>query len=142
MLELLNSMLRLSAAVTVFSMQEVQTAVDGAPPKESVEKLREMIDSLAAAVSSKINESKRPTLDSLSNLGHDFVGRTQEVVGKTQEAVGRTMETLKVPSMSPRKIVHSTNEAVKSTTDWLDGIVKPAHSASEPKAAEEALAGR
>lgn len=142
MLELLNSMLRLSAAVTVFSMQEVQTAVDGAHPKESVEKLREMIDSLAEAVTSKINESKRPTLDSLSNLGQDFVGRTQEVVGKTQEAVGRTMETLKVPSMSPRNIVQSTNDAVKSTTDWLDGIVRPSHSASEPKSAEEALAAK
>jgi hypothetical protein len=135
MLELLNSMLRLSAAVTVYSMQEVQTAVDGAAPKESVDKLREMIDSLAEAVSSKINESKRPTLDSLSNLGHDFVGRTQEVVGKT-------IETLKVPAMSPRNIVQSTNDAVKSTTDWLDGIVKPTHNSSEPKAAEEALAGR
>jgi hypothetical protein len=142
MLELLNSMLRLSAAVTVYSMQEVQTAVDGAHPKESVDKLREMIDSLAAAVSSKINESKRPTLDSLSNLGHDFVDRTQEVVGKTQDAVGRTIETLKVPAMSPRHIVHSTNEAVKSTSDWLDGIVKPTHSASEPKSAEQALAGK
>jgi hypothetical protein len=140
MLKLLNSMLRLSAAVTVYSMQEVQTAVDGVHPRESVDKLREMIDSLADAVTSKINESKRPTLDSLSNLGHDFVDRTQEVVGKTQDAVDRTIETLKVPAMSPRNIVHTTNLAVKSTTDWLDGIVKPS-SASEPKkVAEVALA--
>lgn len=136
MLELLNSMVRLSAAVTVYGMQEVQSAVGAVDPQESVDKLRDMIDSMAAAVSSKIDEKRRPTLESISNLGRDVVDRT----------VGRTMDTLSdklnVPSMSPRDLAQSTSDAVKSTSDWLDGIVKPHPTtlAGEPVAAEEVLA--
>jgi hypothetical protein len=137
MLELLNSMVRLSAAVTVFGMQEVQSAVGSADPTESVDKLRAMIDSMANAVSSKIDESKRPTLDSFSSLGKNVVDRT---VGRTMDTLN---DTLNVPSMSPKDIVQSTSDAVKSTSDWLGKIVKPAAepAASEPKVAEEALAG-
>jgi hypothetical protein len=135
MLELLNSMVRLSAAVTVYGMQEVQTAVGSVDPAISVDKLRDMIDTMATAVTSKIDEKRRPTLESFSNLGRDVVDRT---VGRTMDTLS---DTLKVPSMSPRDIVQSTSDAVKSTSDWLSGIVKPATAAaSEPKAAEEALA--
>ena len=41
MQETLNSLVRLSAAMTVFGMQQVQTAVGSADTKESVDKLRE-----------------------------------------------------------------------------------------------------
>jgi hypothetical protein len=136
MLELLNSMVRLSAAVTVYGMQEVQGAVGSVDPEQSLDKLRDMIDSLTAAVASKIDDQRRPTLDSFSTLGKDVVDRT----------VGRTVDTLtdklNVRSMSPRDLVKSTNDAVKSTSDWLDGIVKPrpVPISSEPVAAGDALA--
>lgn len=120
MLELLNSLVRLSAAVTVYGMQEVQSAAGSVDPEKSIEKLRDMIDTLANSVSSKIDERRRPILDSFSHLGHSVVDRT----------VGRTMDTLtntlNVPSMKPHDIMQSTSDAVKSTSDWLGGIVKPA----------------
>ena len=132
MMELLNSMVRLSAAVTVYSMQEVQEAVDSVNPQESIDKLREMIDSVASAVTAKIDESRRPTLESFSKLGKD-------VVGRTQDAVDRTMETLKVP-VSAHGIVQGTTDAARSASDWLDGIVKPRHTrAAEPREAEDVL---
>lgn len=66
MLELLNSLVRLSAAMTVYGMQEVQTAAGSVHPEKSVEKLREMIDSLANSLSSRIDETRRPILDNLN----------------------------------------------------------------------------
>jgi hypothetical protein len=130
MQELLNSMVRLSAAMTVFGMQQVETAVGSVDATESMNKLREVIDAMAAAVSSKIDESKRPTLDSVSNLGHDVVGRTMS-----------SMNAIKVPSINPREIVQNTSEMVSKTSDWLDKMVKPSPATtSEPKPAEEALA--
>jgi len=137
MVELLNSMVRLSAAVTVFGMQEVQSAVGTVNPTESVDKLREMIDSLTTAVSSKIDESKRPTLESISNLGKNVVDQT---AGRTMEILN---DKLNVPSMLPKDIVQSTTDAVKSTSDWLGGIVKPVAGplSGESKATEPVLAG-
>lgn len=126
MVELLNSMVRLSAAVTVFGIQEVQSAVGAVDTKESMDQLRGMIDAMTNAVTSRIDENRRSTVKSISNLGEDVVSRT--------------VDTLNVPSISPREFVKSTADMVKSTSDWLDGIVKPAPAASEPKSAEEALA--
>src|SRR6266850_3758065 len=120
MQETLNSLVRLSAAMTVFGMQQVQTAVGSADTKESVDKLREVIDAMAAAVSAKIDESKLPTLDSISSLGHDVVDRT--------------MDSLKVPTMNPLEILKNTTGMVKTTSDWLDGFVRAAApGSSEPK---------
>ena len=119
MLELLNSLVRLSAAVTVYGMQEVQTAAGSVSPTESVEKLREMIDSMANTITGKIDASKRPTLDSFSTLGRNVVDQT---VGRTLDTLNHTLH---VPSMSPGDILQSTSDAAKSTSDWLGGIVKP-----------------
>lgn len=119
MLELLNSLVRLSAAVTVFGMQEIHTTAGTVDPGESVDKLREMIDSMANKISSKIDESRRPTLESFSSLGKNVVDQT---VGRTMETLN---STLNVPSMLPRDILQSTSDAVKSTSDWLGEIVKP-----------------
>ncbi len=131
MLELLNSLVRLSAAVTVYSMQEAQTAASSVSPTESVDKLRDMIDSLTNSVSSKIEASRRSTLDSFANLGQNVVDQT----------VGRTMDTLNstlhVPSMLPKDILQSTTDAVKSTSDWLGKIVKPAGASGEKAAPVE-----
>jgi len=96
--ETLNSLVRLSAAITVFGVQQVQTAVGSADTKDSAGKLREVIDGMAAAVSAQIDESRLPTLDSISNLGHDVVDRAWE----------------------------NTTGIVKNTSDWLYGIVKAA----------------
>ncbi len=78
MQETLNSLVRLSAAITVFGVQQVQSAVGSANSQDSAGKLREVIDGMAAAVSAQIDESKLPALDSISSLGHDVVGRTSD----------------------------------------------------------------
>jgi hypothetical protein len=105
MQELFNSMIRLSAAMTVFGMQELQTTMGSVGSKESVDKLRQVIDAMTDALSSKIDESRRPTLDRLSNLPQDLVKRSVD---------------------STREVVKDTSEMVKSTSDWIAGTVKPA----------------
>jgi hypothetical protein len=105
MQETLNSLVRLSAAMTVFGMQQVQTAVGSADTKESVDKLREVIDGMAAVVAARIDESKLPTLDSISSLG-----------------------------INPLDILKNTTGMMKTTSDWLDGFVKSAApGSSDPK---------
>jgi len=98
MQETLNSLVRLSAAVTVFGVQQVQSTVGSADTKESADKLREVIDGVAATVSAKIEEAQLPTLDSLSHLSHEVVDRTWA----------------------------NTTGLVKTTSDWLYGMVKAA----------------
>jgi len=123
MQELFNSMIRLSAAMTVFGVQQLQTTVGSMDTKESVEKLRTVIDAMAAALSAKIDESRRPTLDRLSSLPQDLLARSLD---------------------STREVVKDTSDMVKTTSDWLAGTVKAngaAHS-SEPKRAEEALSAK
>jgi hypothetical protein len=116
--------------MTVFGIQQVETAVGSVDATESINKLREVIDAMAAAVPSQIDESKRPTFDSVSNLGHDVVDRTMS-----------SMNSIKVPSINPKELVQNASDMVSKSSDWLDKMVKPAPSAtSEPKVAEEALA--
>jgi hypothetical protein len=123
MQELLNSMIRLSAAMTVFGVQQLQTTVGSMDTKDSVDKLRKVIDAMADALSAKIDESRRPTLDRLSSLPQDLLARSLD---------------------STREVVQDTSDMVKTTSDWLAGTVKAngAATSSEPKRAEEALSAK
>ena len=133
--DLINSFVRLSAAMTVYSMQQMQSAVDTIDPTDSVTKLKKMIDSMTDALTSQIDESKKKTVDSISNLGADVVERT--------------FDTLNVQSLNAHDLVKSTNDMVRKTTDSLASIIKSdkaddkksSSGKHKPKAAEEALAG-
>jgi hypothetical protein len=105
MQELFNSMIRLSAAMTVFGVQQLQNTMGSVDTKQSVDKLREVIDAMTDALSAKIDKSRRPTLDRLSNLPQDIIKRSVD---------------------STREVVKDTSEIVKSTSDWIAGSAKPA----------------
>ena len=132
MQELINSFVRLSAAMSVYSMQQMQSAVETIDPKDSVTKLKKMIDSMTDALTSQIDESKKKTVDSISNLGADVVDRT--------------FNTLSVSGLNPRDLVDTTNDMVRKTTDSLANIIKSEKgedkkaSAGTPQAAEVVLA--
>ena len=132
--ELINSFVRLSAAMTVYSLQQMQSAVDTIDPKDSVNKLKKMIDSMTDALTAQIDESKRKTVESISNVGSDVVERT--------------FDTLKVEGLNAHDLVQSTNDMVRKTTDSLASIIKSdktddkkaSSGKHKSKAAEEALA--
>ena len=114
MQELLNSLVRFSAAVTVLGMQEVKNAAGlvNVKPSESIEKLKTTVDRLTEAVSSHIEDSAKPSVDNIAGLPHDFYARS--------EALGRD-------------VLQNTSDLVKNTTDWLASKTRSAASASEPE---------
>jgi hypothetical protein len=131
--DLINSFVRLSAAMTVYTLQQMQSAVDTIDPKDSVNKLKKMIDSMTEALTAQIDESKMKTVESISNLGADVVERT--------------FDTLNVQALNPHDLVKSTNDMVRKTSDSLASIIKSDKSDEKassgkhkPKAAEEAVA--
>jgi hypothetical protein len=130
--ELINSFVRLSAAMTVYSMQQMQSAVDTIDPKVSYSKLKKMIDSMTDALTAQLDESKMKTVESISNLGSDVVDRT--------------FETLNVEGLNAHDLVQSTNNMVRKTTDSLASIIKSDKtddkkaSSAKHKSKEEAVA--
>ena len=128
MQELINSFVRLSAAMTVYSMQQMQSAVETIDPNQSVTKIRQMLDSMTNALTAQVDESKRATVESMSNLGTDVVGRT--------------FETLNVVSaLNPQDFIRNTNEMVKKTSDSIAGMMRPStNSAGGLQADEDAPA--
>lgn len=110
MQELINSFVRLSAAMSVYTLQQMQTAVDTLDTKDSVSKLKKMIDSMTDALTAQIDESKKKAVDSISNLGADVVERT--------------FDTFNVQGLKPHDLVESTTDMVRKTSDSLSHIIK------------------
>ena len=126
--ELINSFVRLSAAMTVFGMQQMQTAVGNVDPNEAIKKLREVIDAMANIVNSHIEESRRPTVDSMTTLGRNMMDRTWDAIN--------------LGTPQPRDLMNVANDGLRRATNGLNEFMrmeKKAHG-TEPKAAEEALA--
>ncbi len=79
MQDTLNSLVRLSTAIAIFGVQQVQTAVGSASPREVAGNLREVVDGMTLAVSAAIDESRLPQLDGMFSLGRGVAGRAGEL---------------------------------------------------------------
>lgn len=128
MQELINSFVRLSAAMSVYTLQQMQSAVDTLDTKDSVTRLKKMIDSMTDALTAQIDDNKRRTVDSISNLGADVVERT--------------FDTLNVQGLKPHDLVETTNDMVRKTSDSLSSIIRndkneEKHSATKHKGKAE-----
>ncbi|MCU1329842.1 MAG: hypothetical protein JWN34_5212 [Bryobacterales bacterium] len=122
MQELINSIVRLSAAATMYGMQQVQTTVGGFDTKESLDNLRSVIDGVTATLTAKLDENKKSTVDSISNAGNEVVSRTWTV--------------LNVDAMKPKEVADSASDFVRRTSDAFSSMIK----SGEPAPAESALA--
>lgn len=123
--ELINSIVRLSAAATMYGMQQMQSTVGGFDSKESIESLRTVIDGMTNALTDKLDENKRSTVESISSAGN--------------EVVGRTWTALNVDAMDPKEVANTASDIVRRTSDTLSSLVRTGKS-TEPQAAEDALA--
>jgi hypothetical protein len=134
MQELINSMVRFSAAMTLFSLQQLQNTVELAVDSQAaLKKFREALDSVSNAVSAQLGDALKPTADSVSKFGTDLVDRT--------------WDAMNVSAFDPREVIQTTGDLVRKTTDSLADMMKkttePAKSSSgEPQPAAEALSGR
>jgi len=133
MQDLINSIVRFSAAMTLFSMQQMQNAIGAAADSQvALTKFRDALDSITGAITSQLDANKKPTLDSMAHLGTDIVDRT--------------WDTMNVAAMDPRQVLQTTGDIMKKTSDSLAGMMKkaaadvPSTPAGEPQSAASALA--
>ena len=135
MQDLINSIVRFSAAMTLFSMQQMQNAIGAAADSQvALTKFRDALDSITNAITTQLDENKKPTLDSMAHLGTDIVDRT--------------WDTMNVSAMDPRQVLQTTGDLMKKTSESLAGMMKKTGTdavatpppAGEPQAAASALA--
>jgi hypothetical protein len=121
MQELINSLVRLSAATTVYTIQQLQTAAGSADPADSVQRLCQIIDSMTTALTGQIDAARKPTVDSISSMGSNMVGKTLEV-------------------LNPSELLHATNDAIRKTTGSVANMIRTGEKkvAAETEAAEAA----
>ena len=130
MQEMINSMMRFSAAITMFGMQQIQNAAELAVDSQSaIKKFRENLDAVTEALIAQLDESSKPALKSMTNLGSDLVDRT--------------MTAVNVSALDPRELMHTTEDLMRKTTDSLSDMIKKRPAANgEPQPAAEALSHR
>ena len=113
MQELIASMMRFSAAITLFGMQQFQNVVGAAADTQAaMDKFREALDKVTDAVASEMDDAKKATLESVSKVQSDLVGRT--------------FDAMNVQVMDPREVMQTTGDLMRKTTDSLAGIMQKA----------------
>ena len=128
MQDLINSIVRFSAAMTLFSMQQMQNAVGAAADTQAAfDKFRDALDAVTDAITSQLDENKKPTLDSMAHLGNDIVDRT--------------WDTMNVSAMDPREVLKTTSDMMKKTSDSLPEMMKKADKEPSGRTATGSVAG-
>jgi len=125
MREVVNSFVRLSTTMTVFGIQQVQTAFETMDTSQAMDRARSVMDGMTKSLISQMDEEKRSTAKSMSKASEEVVDRTWK-------------------ALDPHDLIDTTSEFVRRTSDAVTKAVSDfgtKHSASEPVAAEEALHG-
>jgi hypothetical protein len=130
MQSLLVSMMRLSAALTLYSLEQIQTSVyitqGGQNPLRVLDKLEIALNSLTEALVEQIADGKKTALESVTTIAQDLVRTSFDGVNV----------------IDPRQLLRATDRILRSSSetvaDWVDrvGLVD----GEEPKPAAEVLA--
>ncbi len=126
--DLMNSMIRFSAAITVFGQQQLQNAVSTAMNTESgIKAMREALDSATQVLTAQIDEKQKSTVKSVTDLGTDLVSRT--------------FDTMQMSRLDPSQIVETTGSMVRQVSETIENAIKKPNGSSsgDPKPAAEAL---
>ncbi len=130
MQSLIVSMMRFSAALTLFGMEQLQSSVNVVEGEEdfskAMERFEKALDSLTEALVTKIDAKKKDTLKSVTRMSEDVVGRT--------------MDGMNI--MDPREVLRATNDLLKKTTDATADWVSKAASAVEDATESGKTSGR
>ena len=118
MQQLLESTVRFYAAMTLFGVQQLQNAIDlASDSKTARKKVSKSLDAVTDAITAQLDESKKPAVESVSNL------------------VDQTYDALDVPAFDSHKVVDNVTEMVRKTTDAVaDAIRKSSPSQAKPAA--------
>lgn len=132
----LVSMMRFSTAMTLFGLEQVQSAVtsmgSGEDLTASMERMRKAMDAFSEAVMAQVDDSKKETLETVTRVSEDTMRRA--FAGVTSSIV------------DPREVVRMTTDMVKKTSDsvvqWMGSGASSTEASEEPQAASDALGGR
>ena len=97
MLEMISSIMRLSAAMTMFGLEQAQNAMLApADTRAALARLRETLDAMSDTLAAKIDEPKREALEGMSRAQTEMFDRTAGVVSfdAAGEFVRKTSESL------------------------------------------------
>jgi len=130
MQSLIVSMMKFSAAMTLFSMEQLQNTLNMVEGEEDLSKtmdrFEQALNSLTEALTNRIDDKKRDTLKSITKMSEDVVSRTFD---------GMTV-------MDPREVMRATNDLIQKTSDTTAEWVSKAASAVEKattKSSEKAV---
>ncbi|HYK89949.1 MAG TPA: hypothetical protein VE398_14330 [Acidobacteriota bacterium] len=129
MQKLIISMARLTAAMTLYGIEQVQTASNvtqsGQDLFKVVDNFEGTLNSMTEVLESRLDDGKRGTLKSVTDI-------TKEVVGKSFDGVNM---------MDPRGFLRMTNQIWQKSTeamsDWFGGSSRD--DGAEPKPAADVL---
>jgi hypothetical protein len=130
MQSLLVSMMRFSAAITLYGWEQIQTSVyitqGGQNPRRVLDKLEIALNSLTEALVEQMTDGKKTALESVTTMAQDLVRTSFDGVNV----------------IDPRQFLRATDTILRrsseSMADWVDrvGLVD----GEEPKPAAEILA--
>ncbi len=108
MQELINSIVRLSAAATLYSLQQVQNSVSEFDTKESMQSLAQVMDGVTRALISKLDARKKEILDNITETSDEVAGALErdfkEIRHTADEVLDRTMNvTREITHLGIRK---------------------------------------
>ncbi len=119
MQNLIVSMMRFSAALTLFGMEQIQNSLNIVEGEEDLSKTMERFEkafnSMTDALVHRIDDKKKETLKSVTKMSEDVVSRT--------------MDSMNV--MDPREVLRATNDLIQKTTDATSEWVSKAAAAVE-----------
>ncbi len=117
MQSLIISMMKFSAALTLFGMEQLQNTLNMVEGEEDLSKtmdrFEEAINSLTESLTSRIDDKKKDTLNSITKMSEDVVNRTFDGVN----------------AMDPREMMRATNDLIQKTSDTTAEWVSKAASA-------------
>ncbi len=129
MQKLIISMVRLTAVMTLYGIEQLQTTSDLTQSGQSflkvLDKFELALDSMTDALADKIDDSKKGTLKSVTNM--------------TEEIVGRSFDGANL--MDPRSLLRMTGTLWQKSSDALSelfGRSSPTAD-SEPKPAADVM---
>ncbi len=105
MQSLIVSMMRFSAAVTLFGMEQLQKSLDVVEGEEDLSKtwdrFESALDAMTNTLVDRIDDKKKETLKSVTKMSEDVVGKTFDGMN----------------AMDPREMLKATSDLIQKTSD-------------------------
>ncbi|HKW98840.1 MAG TPA: hypothetical protein VJN43_13970 [Bryobacteraceae bacterium] len=128
MQNLINSMVRFSAAISLFSLEQLERAVSAiqgdAALSKTMDNFEEAMNAMTDVLTSKIDADKKETLSSVTSASEDMVKRT--------------LDGMRV--LDPREMMKASNDLMKRTTSATSEWISKAAAAVED-ASKQATSG-